>query len=151
MRYDQDHSRSRVLLSTPVCMYLNSCGTVALMVLGQFSDICGPQGYGFHPIINLRNCDLDFVAPFNNNFHNKALCESGVVWILRFVTYLSIAFHIYLLIIIHFQLIIITNVSILTDLAYFVPPSCHCGILTLRSPDFLLITLTAKHVFGLFT
>jgi hypothetical protein len=27
---------------------------------------------------------------------------------------------------IHFQLIIITNVSILTDPAYFVPPSCHC-------------------------
>jgi hypothetical protein len=36
---------------------------------------------------------------------------------------------------IHFQLIIITNVSILTDLAYFVPPSCHCGILALRLRD----------------
>ena len=90
-----------------------------------------PQGYGFHPIKNLRNCDLDFDAPFNSDFHNKALCESGVMWIIRFVTYLSIAFHIYLLIIINFQLIIITNVSILTDPAYFVPPSCHCGILAL--------------------
>jgi hypothetical protein len=37
---------------------------------------------------------------------------------------------------IHFQLIIITNVSILTNPAYFVPPSCHCGILALRSRDF---------------
>ena len=89
----------------------SSCGTVTLTVLGQFSDICGPQGYGFHPIKNLRNCELDFVAPFNSNFDNKMLCESGVMWIIRFVTYLSIAFHIYLLIIIHFQLIIITNVS----------------------------------------
>ena len=68
------------------------------MVLGQFSDICGPWGYGFHSI---KNWDLDFVAPFNSNFHNKALCESGVMWIIRFVTYLSIAFHIYLLIIVN--------------------------------------------------
>jgi energy-coupling factor transporter transmembrane protein EcfT len=43
----------------------------------------------------------EFVAPFNSNFHNKTLCESGVMWITRFVTYLSIAFHIYLLNIIH--------------------------------------------------
>jgi hypothetical protein len=42
----------------------------------------------------------------------------------------------------------ITNVSILTNPAYFVPPSCHCGILALRSRDFSEITLTAKHVFG---
>jgi hypothetical protein len=59
---------------------------------------------------------------------------------------------------------VLTNNSILTDPAYFVPPSCHCGILTLRScdfweitlrekhvRDFWEITLTAKHVFGLFT
>ena len=59
------------------------------MVLGQFSDIWGPQGYGFHPIKNLRNCDYDFVAPFNSKFHDKTLCESGVMCIFRFVTYLS--------------------------------------------------------------
>jgi hypothetical protein len=58
------------------------------------------------------------------------------MWIIRFVTYLSIAFHIYLLIIIHFVLIIITNVSRLTDPAHFVPPSCHCGILALTSRGF---------------
>ena len=57
------------------------------------------------------------------------------MWIIRFITYLTIAFHIYLLIIIHFYLIMITNVLTLTDPAYFVPPSCHCGILALRSCD----------------
>jgi hypothetical protein len=46
----------------------------------------------------LRNSYQEYVAPFNSNFHNKALCESGVMWITRFVTYLSITFHIYLLI-----------------------------------------------------
>jgi hypothetical protein len=114
------------------------------MILGQFYDICGPQGYGFHPIKNLQNCDHDFVAPFNNTFHNKTLCESGAMWIIPFATNLSIAYHIYLL-------IIITNVSILTDPAYFFPPSFHCSILALKSHDFRDITLTAKHVFSLFT
>ena len=45
----------------------------------------------------------------------------------------------------------ITNVSILTDPAYFIPPSCHCGIPALRSHDFGELTLTAKHVFELLT
>ena len=67
-------------------------GTVALYV---FFFLGGPWGYRFHPIKNLRNCDQDFVAPFNSNSHNKTLCESRVMWITRFVTYLSIAFHIY--------------------------------------------------------
>ena len=75
---------------------------------------------------NLRNSYQEYVAPFNSNFHNKTLCESGVMWITRFVTYLSIAFPIYLLIIIQFYLIIIKNVSILTDFTYLVPPSCLC-------------------------
>ena len=43
------------------------------------------------------------------------------MWIIRPVTYLSIAFHINLLIINHFQLIIITTVSMLTDPAYLLP------------------------------
>jgi hypothetical protein len=38
-------------------------------------------------IKNLLNCDEEFVAPFNSNFYNKMLCESGVMWITRF-TYL---------------------------------------------------------------
>ena len=45
----------------------------------------------------MRNSYQVYVPPFNSNFHNKTLCESGVMWINRFVTYLSIAFHIYLL------------------------------------------------------
>ena len=71
--------------------------------------------------------------------------------IFRFVKYLSTFFYTYLPVNIHLQLIIITNISILTDPAYFVPPSCHCGILALRSRDFWEITLTVKHVFDLFT
>ena len=79
-----------------------------LMVFLLFFFLGRPQGYGFHPIKNLRNSYQEYVAPFNSNFHNKTLCESGVMWIARcFVTYLSIAFHIYLLTIINFQLIII--------------------------------------------
>jgi hypothetical protein len=50
--------------------------------------------------------------------------------------HLSTFFYIYLSVNIHFQLIILTNVSILTNPAYFVPPSCHCGMLALRSRDF---------------
>ena len=107
-----------------------------MVLFFSFLFFFGPQGYGFHPIKNLRNCDQDLVAPFNSNFHTKTLCESGVMWIFRFVTYLSIVFHNYLCIIIHFQPSIITYVSILTDPAYIVPPSCHCGILALRSRDF---------------
>ena len=50
------------------------------------------------PYTNVRNCDEEFVAaPINSNFHNKTFCESGDMRITRFVTYLSIAFHIYLL------------------------------------------------------
>jgi hypothetical protein len=39
----------------------------------------------------------------------------------------------------------------LTDFTYLVPPSCLCGIFALRSHAFWEMTLTAKHVFGLFT
>jgi hypothetical protein len=80
---------------------------------------------------------------------NRVRERSNIIF--RFVKYLSTVFYTYLPVNIHFQFIIITNVSILTDPAYFVLPSCHCGILALRSRDFWEITLTAKHVFGLFT
>ena len=43
----------------------------------------------FHHIKNIRSCDPDFATAFNSNVDNKALCESGVMWIIRFVTYLS--------------------------------------------------------------
>ena len=73
--------------------------------------------------------------------------ENDQTYIFRFVRYLSTFFYTYLPVNIHFQLIIITNVSILTNPAYFVLPSCHCDILALRSRYFWVI-LTAKHVFG---
>ena len=88
---------------------------------------------------------------FFANFCHEIGCENDQTYIFRFVKYLSTFFYTYLPVNIHFQLIIITNVSILTDPAYFVPPSCHCGILALRSRDFWGITLREKHVFGLFT
>jgi hypothetical protein len=54
-------------------------------------------GLRISPYQKFAELRQEFVAPFNSNFHNKTLCESGVMWITRFVTYLSIAFHIYLL------------------------------------------------------
>ena len=79
-----------------------SCGTVALygplVVLFFWRTI----GLRISPYQKFAELHQEFVAPFNSNFHNKTLCESGVMWITCFVTYLSIAFHIYLLIIIHF-------------------------------------------------
>ena len=66
------------------------------------------------------------------------------------VEYLSTFFYTYLPVNIHFQLIIITNISILTDPAYFVPPSCHCGILALRSRDFrdvMTLKINANKIF----
>ena len=107
----------------PTC----SCRTVALMVLGQFSDICRPQGYGFHPIKNFRNCTVKKLCCFFANFCHEIVCENDQTYIFRFVRYLSTFFYTYLPINIRFQLVIITNVSILTDPAYFVLPSCHCG------------------------
>jgi hypothetical protein len=59
-------------------------------------------GLRISPYQTFAELRQEFVTPFNSNFHNKTLCESGVMWIIRFVTYLSIAFHIYLLIVIHF-------------------------------------------------
>jgi hypothetical protein len=88
---------------------------------------------------------------FFANFCHEIGCENDQTYIFRFVRYLSTFFYTYLPVNIHSKLIIITNVSILTDPAYFVPPSCHCDTLALRSRDFWEITLREKHVFGLFT
>jgi hypothetical protein len=89
----------------PISILRGSCGTVALYGLFINFFFLADHGIGLRIslyIKNLRNSYQEYVAPFNSNFHNKTLCESGVMWITRFVTYLSIAFHIYLLIIIHF-------------------------------------------------
>jgi hypothetical protein len=82
---------------------------------------------------NFRNCEVKMLRCFFANVCHEIGCENDQTYIFRFVKYLSTFFYTYLPVNIHFQLIIITNVSILTDPAYFVPPSCHCGILALRS------------------
>ena len=79
---------------------------------------------------------MKILRRFFANCCHEIGCENDQTYIFRFVTYLSTFFYIYLSVNIHFQLIILTNVSILTNPAYFVPPSCHCGILALRSRDF---------------
>ena len=78
--------------SSSLFMQSVSCGT--LVLYGPFFSVFFWRTIGLR-IKNLRNCDQEFVTPFNSNFHNKTLCESGVMWITRFVAYLSIAFHIY--------------------------------------------------------
>jgi hypothetical protein len=62
-----------------------------------------------------------------------------------------VSLHIYLSLFIFTYLLLF--ISILTDFTYMylVSPSCLCGIVALRSHDFWEMTLTAKHVFGLFT
>ena len=94
---------------------------------------------------------MKILRRFFANVCHEIGCENDQTYIFRFVKYLSTFFYTYLPVNIHFQLIVITNISILTDPAYFVPPSCHCGILALRSRDFWEITLRKKHVFSLFT
>ena len=95
--------------------YIFSCGTVALMVLCQFSDICGPYGYGFHPIKDFRNCAVKKLGCFFAHFCYDIVCENSQTYIFRFVRYTCIStfFYAYLPINIHFQLVIITNVLIL--------------------------------------
>ena len=91
------------------CYNSNTCiswGTVALMVLGQFSDICG-----FHPIKNFRNCAVKMLRRLFANFCHEIGCENDQTYIFCFVKYLSTFFYTYLPVNIHFQHII-TNVSI---------------------------------------
>jgi hypothetical protein len=128
--------KTRLIRVNKLCMCKTGCGTVVLMVLYQFTGICGPHGYGFHHIKNFRNCAVEILHRFFANFCHEIGCENDQTYIFRFVKYLSTFFYTYLPVNIHFQLIIITDISILTDPACFVPPSCHCGILALRSREF---------------
>ena len=118
------------------------------MVLGQFSDICRPQGYGFHHIKTFWNCKVKMLLRFFANSCHEIGWENNQTYIFRFVKYLSTLSYTYLPVNIHFQSIITTNVSILTDSTYFVLPSCHSRF---KVAWLWEITLTAKHVFGLFT
>ena len=75
------------------CRVSDNCGTVALMVRGQFSDICEPKGYGFHPIKNFRNCAVKMLCRFFANFCHEIGCENDQKYIFRFVKYLSTFFY----------------------------------------------------------
>ena len=57
---------------------------------------------------------------FFANFCHEIGCENDQTYIFRFVRYLSTFFYTYLPINIHFQFIIITNISFVTNPAYFV-------------------------------
>ena len=87
------------LFTVQALLQKHSCRTAAL-----YGPFISWQTIGLRIPPHQKPAELhqELVAPPNSNFHNKTLCESGVMWITCFVTYLSIAFHIYLLIIIHF-------------------------------------------------
>ena len=61
-----------------------------------------------------------FLRRFFANFCHEIGCENDQTYIFRFVRYLSTFFYTYLPINIHFQFIIITNISFVTNPAYFV-------------------------------
>jgi hypothetical protein len=60
------------------------------------------------------------LVPLFANFCHEIGCENDQTYIFRFLRYLSTFFYTYLPINIHFQFIIITNVSFVTNPAYFV-------------------------------
>ena len=100
------------------------------------SDPVRTIGLRISPYQKLSKLRGENLAPLFCYFFHEIGYENDQAYIFCFVKYLSTFFYTYLPVNIHFQLIIITNVSILTNPAYFVPPSCHCGILALRSRDF---------------
>ena len=69
---------------------------------------------------NFRHCAKKILRRFFANFCHEIGCENDQTYIFRFVRYLSTFFHTYLSINIHFQFIIITNISFVTNPAYFV-------------------------------
>jgi hypothetical protein len=100
--------------------------------------------YRGHSIDTFYQVSAHLVKWFQRRRFLRIGSENDQTYMFRFARYLSTFFYTYLPVNIHFQLIIITNVSMLTDPAYFVPPSCHCGILALRSRDFWEKTLKRK-------
>ena len=99
-----------------------------------FYFFCGPQGYGFYSIKNFRNCTKKILRRFFANFCHEIGCENDQTYIFRFVRYLSTFFYTNLPINIHFQFIIITNISFVTNPAYFVRHLASPVVL--RSRDF---------------
>ena len=97
---------------------IRSCGTVALygplyIYIFFFADHRATV-FTHQKLSKLRQKNL---AP---HFCHEIGCENDQTYIFRFVRYLSTFFHTYLPINIHFQFIIITNISFVTNPAYFV-------------------------------
>jgi hypothetical protein len=57
----------------------HSCGTVALCGLFIYLFSWQTVGLRISPYSKFAELCQEFVAPFNSNFHNKMLCESGFV------------------------------------------------------------------------
>ena len=78
-------------------------------------------GLRFSLIKNFQHCAKKNLTPLFCQFLSwNRLRERSNIYIFRFIRYLSTFFHTYLSINIHFQFIIITNISFVTNPAYFV-------------------------------
>ena len=97
----------------------SSCGTVAFMVLFIFFIFLRTIGLRFSLYQKLSKLRKKSCAAFLPIFVMKSGART-IKHIFRFVRYLSTFFYTYLPINIHFQFIIITNISFVTNPAYFV-------------------------------
>ena len=97
-----------------------SCGTVALNGPFYFYFFLRTIGLRFSLYQKLSKLRKKNLAPLFVNFFQEIGCENDQTYIFRFVRYLSTFFYAYLPINIHFQFIIITNISFVTNPAYFV-------------------------------
>ena len=79
-----------------------SCGTVALMVLGQFSDICRPWATDFTLSKTFETAQWKCCATFLQIFVMKSGART-IKHIFRFVKYLSTFFYTYLPVDIHYH------------------------------------------------
>ena len=98
-------------------------------------------GLRFHSIKNFRNCAKKILRRFFAKFFQEIGCENDRTYIFRLVRYLSTFFYTYLPINIYFQFIIITNISFVTNPAYFVRHLASAVFLYWGHVVFLNITL----------
>ena len=94
-----------------------SCGIVALYGPFYLLIFLRTTGLRFSLYQKLSKLRKQNFAPL---FCHEIGCENDQTYIFRFVRYLSTFFYTYLPINIHFQFIIITNISFVTNPAYFV-------------------------------
>jgi hypothetical protein len=121
-----------VYSSFPTLLTRHSCGTVALMVLGQFFWYLRTIGLRISPYQKLSKVRGENPP---NYCHEKG-SENDQTYMYRFVRYLSTFFYAYLPINNHFPLITITNISFVISPAYFVSHLATPVVSFLRSRDF---------------